>query len=76
MDEDILRPGWSCIQFQRLRLSGEIPRVVHDNRRPWVRLFMRYCVLLCAICVILFIVLRWTIELFISPSELILVLLL
>ena len=40
MDEDILRFGWSCIQFQRLGLSGEIPRVVHDSSRPWVGLFM------------------------------------
>ena len=28
MDEDILRPGWPCFQFQRLGLSDEIPRVV------------------------------------------------
>ena len=40
MDGDILRPGWPCIQFQRLGLSGEIPRVVHDSPRPWVGLFM------------------------------------
>ena len=40
MDGDILRSGWPCIQFQRLGLSGEIPRVVHDSPRPWVELFM------------------------------------
>ena len=40
MDMDVPRPKWSCIQFQRLGLSGEIPRVVHDNPRPWVELFM------------------------------------
>ena len=28
MDEDILRSGWPCFQFQRLELSEEIPRVV------------------------------------------------
>ena len=28
MDEDILRPEWPCFQFQRLRVSDEIPRVV------------------------------------------------
>ena len=28
MDGDILRPRWSCFQFQRLGLSDEIPRVV------------------------------------------------
>ena len=28
MDRDVLRPGWLCIQFQKLGPSGEIPRVV------------------------------------------------
>ena len=28
MDGDTLRLGWPCFQFQRLRLSDEIPRVV------------------------------------------------
>ena len=28
MDRDIMRPGWPCFQFQRLGLSGEIPKVV------------------------------------------------
>ena len=40
MDGDILRPEWPCIQFQRLGLGGEIPRVVHDSSRPRVGLFM------------------------------------
>ena len=40
MDGDILRPKWPRIQFQRLGLSGKIPRVVHDSSRPWVGLFM------------------------------------
>ena len=40
MDRDVLSPEWSCIQFQRLRLSGEIPLVVHDSSRPWVGLFI------------------------------------
>ena len=40
MDKDVLRPEWSCIQFQRLGLSGKIPKVVHDSSRPWVGLFM------------------------------------
>ena len=40
MDKDVLRPEWPYIQFQRLRLSGKIPRVVHDSPRPWVGLFM------------------------------------
>ena len=40
MDGDIFKPGWPCIQFQRLGLSGEISRVVHDSPRPWVGLFM------------------------------------
>ena len=26
MDRDVPRPEWPCIQFQRLGLSGEIPR--------------------------------------------------
>ena len=39
MDRDILRPGWPCFQFQRLELSDEIPRIVHDSPRPWVGLF-------------------------------------
>ena len=28
MDGDILRSGWSCLQFKRLGLSDEILRVV------------------------------------------------
>ena len=28
MDIDVLGPEWPCIQFQKLRLSEEIPRVV------------------------------------------------
>ena len=28
MDRDVLRPGWPCIQFQKLGLSEEIPSVV------------------------------------------------
>ena len=28
MDKDVMIPGWSCIQFQKLGLSEEIPRVV------------------------------------------------
>ena len=40
MDRDVLRLEWPCIQFQRLELSGEIPRVLHDSLRSWVGLFM------------------------------------
>ena len=38
MDKDVLRPGGPCIQFQRLGLSGEIPRVVHESSETmcWV----------------------------------------
>ena len=74
MDEDILRPRLLCIQFQRLGSSGEIPRVVYDGPRPWVGQFMRSCVLLCALCGFLLAIPRWTVGLFISPFELILVL--
>ena len=28
MDRDVLGPEWPCIQFQKLGLSKEIPRVV------------------------------------------------
>ena len=45
--------------------------MVVDSPKPWVGLFMRPCVLLCAICVILWVGPRWTAELFISPCELI-----
>ena len=27
INEDILRPGWSCFRFQRLGISEKIPRV-------------------------------------------------
>ena len=40
MDRDVLRPNWSCFQFQSLGLSGEIPRVIHDSPRPCVGLFI------------------------------------
>ena len=40
MDKDVLKPEWPCTQFQRLGLSGEIPKVIHDSSRPWVGLFM------------------------------------
>ena len=40
MDGDFLRPGRPCIRFQRLGLSAKIPRVVHDNPRPCVGLFI------------------------------------
>ena len=40
MDGNTLRPRWPCIQFQRLGLSGEIPKVVHDSPRLRVGLFM------------------------------------
>ena len=40
MDRDVSRPEWQCIQFQRLGLNGEIPSVIHDSPRPWVRLSM------------------------------------
>ena len=38
MDRDVLRPGGPCIQFQRLGLSCEIPRVIHDSSETvcWV----------------------------------------
>ena len=35
-----MRPEGPCFQFQRLGLNGEIPRVVHDNSRSCVRLFI------------------------------------
>ena len=49
MDRDVLRSGWSCIQFQRLELSGEIPRVVLDNSETkcWT-VYMTFCV----VCVV------------------------
>ena len=34
MDKDVPKHEWSCIQFQRLGLSGEIPRVVHYSPSP------------------------------------------
>ena len=45
MDRDILRPKRPCFLFQRLGLSGEIPRVVHDSPRSCVGLFIGlvYC---------------------------------
>ena len=30
MDRDVLRPGWPCIQLQRLGLSDEILRVIYS----------------------------------------------
>ena len=45
MDRDVLRPGWSCIQFQRLGLGGEIPRVVHDSSETMCWTIHRACVM-------------------------------
>ena len=66
MDGNILRPGWSCFQFQRLRLSVEIPSVVVDSFETvgWT-----VHVTWCVVCVV------WTIQnelskLLISPSVL------
>ena len=40
MDRDVSRPGWPCIQLQRLGLSDEVPRVVIGKfLRPRVGLF-------------------------------------
>ena len=33
MGRDVLRLGWSCIQFQRLGLGGEIPRFALGQSR-------------------------------------------
>ena len=40
MDMNVLRHKWPCFQFQRLGLSGKIPRVVHDSLRLCVGLFI------------------------------------
>ena len=40
MDRDVLRPEWSCFQFQRLGLSEKIPSVVVNNFETEVGLFM------------------------------------
>ena len=40
MDRDVLGPRWPFIQFQKLRLSGEIPRVSMTVSRPSVGLYM------------------------------------
>ena len=49
MDRDVLRPGWPCIQFQRLELNGEIPKVVLDSSETecWI-----FHVTFCVVCVI------------------------
>ena len=40
MDRDVMSLGCSCFQSQRLGLDSEIPRVVYDNPRPCVGLFI------------------------------------
>ena len=49
MDRDVLGLKWLFIQFQKLRLGGEIPRVFLDSSETecWV-----VHVTLCAVCVI------------------------
>ena len=72
MDGDILRPGWPCFKFQKLVLSGEIPRVVLESPETDRGLYV--LLVCCVVGVILWAVPRWTAGWFISPSELILVL--
>ena len=31
MVRDVLRPKWPFIQFQKLRMGGEIPKVILDS---------------------------------------------
>ena len=50
MVRDVLGPEWSFIQFKKLGLGGEIPRVVLDSPKPSVGLFMRLVCCLCDCC--------------------------
>ena len=45
MDRDVMRLEWPCILFQRLGLSGEIPRVVHDSFETVCWAVHRACVM-------------------------------
>ena len=72
MDRDILRHEWPCFQFQRLGLSEKILSVVVNSFETYS---FTIHMILCVVCV------AWAVQnellkLFISPCELIFVLLL